>query len=295
MDKLKEKFEEHRKVVIGASIGVLVFVLISVVIVSVRTSLEEKQEEQQQIEQEQAQQQTMSENEKKAQEELNDTQKDQVGKYSEDIQKELAMLKANVWQDSSEKNFVTFGDNFFVESDKDSNGNANTEGTTFVVEDMYEEQLNDLGIQGTFTTLSVSLADGTKGTISVKFVDYTQKAGGVDTKQYSISSNLFKTTQTFTRAKAADVVKIEGLTEDALPFIGNRTDELTQKINDYCSVNQPTTTVVTFSGAVSVSTSQYTYVTNFVCNDKSGTKIQVIYQYKDGNLFINEGSSYATN
>ena len=293
IENIKIVIKEHKGLVIAGVVAVVLFIIASIAIVQVRGYYQAKEiEEQTRLEQENK----TDDNAKKADQELSSSQKEKIANYSEEIKEVLATLKANIWNDSSEKAYIKFGENYFLDGKKEQYNQSNQNGTPFVVLTLYKQNLSEVGASGTLTSIAIEQSDGKKGIINLKKIDVYGTGSGANNKttEYAISSDLFSSSNSYTRTSASDYINVVYEESKIGQYCNNRFNDLETVISEWCSLNQPSVTEVTFGGVVSVDYTINTNILEFYCNNKSATEIQVFYKFDEDKLYINEGGQYAT-
>lgn len=288
IDKIKDNLIEHKKVIIATITCIFVFVLMSIIIVNVRIGLEEQAK---QDEFNSRDNQEVDNNKVKAMEELNDNQKKLIDGYSDDVKECLSILKANIWNDNSDKNYVIFGDNYFIDSKKGSDNKASSEGTPFVV-NAYKKETSNEGSNATeIMSLSIETSENDRSILTLKRIK-KQGVSGNTTKDYAINCDLFMSSSDYRRVDTADFLNVDGLNDEVLNFINKDEAGLISAIKEYCSLNQPSVTKVSFNGIIYVDLAQKVKVLEFSCNNKSSTQLQIIYSTERKDFSVVEGSGY---
>lgn len=288
IDKIKESFKEYKKAIIVSIACVIIFALISIIIVNVRAELEEQAKQEELNQQEN---QKVDNNKVKAMEELNDNQKKLIDGYSDDVKECLSILKANIWNDNSDKNYVIFGDNYFIDSKKGSDNKASSEGTPFVV-NAYKKETSNEGSNATeIVSLSIETSENDRSILTLKRIK-KQGVSGNTTKDYAINCDLFMSSSDYRRVDTADFLNVDGLNDEVLNFINKDEAGLISAIKEYCSLNQPSVTKVSFNGIIYVDLAQKVKVLEFSCNNKSSTQLQIIYSTERKDFSVVEGSGY---
>lgn len=284
-----EKLKENKKIVRNVLIGILVFLFVTVLILVGKEIYRSQTEKQEQTEYEE----TLTE-EQKVQMELTNEQKTIIENYDNETKEFIAILESAVWCDSEGKNFIRFFENYFTDSNKSSDGQANTDGILFVINKLKKDSFIQNGASAVRWTAVVSTKEA--DTQFLTMTEVTQKnTGGTTTKDYTINSDLFSSKSDYTKVQTADYLEIEGLTEEALSYFGNDKDVLEQTLKDYMGMNYPYVTKLRYSGIVSVCTGENLNYTTFITSSSTNTKtITVAYNTNDKTFKVMEGQNNVT-
>lgn len=277
INNIKDWIQEHKGMLILSAILIVVFVLISIGILNFRHMKEQEFYEQEQQQQEQTSQ---GEEEQQASMSLSDEQLSVANNYDSNTSEVLALLKANVWTDGNEKSYIKFGNNYFVDS-------STKQVKAFVVIANKQDRIQENN--EVITTLSIETSDKQNSIMTVRKRS-VQAVSGTVGYMYTVSCNLFSTSNDYWRTSSADYLQVDIVSDEVLQYINNDKQALISAVTDYCSLNYPTVTKVTFTGVIDIDTSEQVKVINFACNNKANSKIQVVYT-SNNEFYVSEGNN----
>ena len=241
--------------------------------------------------QDEGQQQVEVTQEEKVQQLLTDEQKSKIDAYDENTKSFLAILKACVWCDSSGKNFIQFYDNYFTDSNKQSDNQANTNEIVFIVDTLKKESYSQNGASGVKWTAVVSTNDKSMKFLTLNELTQTYREGNT-AKTYTLTSDIFSSSGEYKKVETADYLEISGLNDTMMAYFGNDKAGLEKALKDYMGVNYPYVTKLTYTGTVSVSTEANLNYTTFITSSSSSSKtITVAYDTQNKKFQVAEGQN----
>lgn len=216
---------------------------------------------------------------------LDDEQKKLYEGYDEQTRNFVNLLAANTWTAQGESRSLTFTDKTFTEAAGQQDGQNEH---TFAVSAYERTEDTESGVNGetkqTVTHNAAILTDD--GTYLITLRQITSTAGS-QSVGWSVTSNAFRYSDSYTLAKASEGLSISGLNSSFSSLIDNRTDELSQAVSDYCSKYYPTATKAEWSKTTALDWESSTVSTSFRLDNASKTDITVVYDMQSGSFAVN--------
>jgi hypothetical protein len=217
-----------------------------------------------------AEQQTSSEQDDQqaeAEAQLTNEQRSKQGKYSNDVQQVLDVLKANLWCTEDKQKLVTFNQTTFTQSTDD--GSSKTVGYVVDAIDTNKEQNTDYTSE--VFTIAVETPDDSF------ILTLTKEDGGDGNFQYFLkSSGLAASGQVYSTVSSNTNIEISTLNQDALQLINNDQEGLEQALRDYSAQYLPATATITWTKSVTIDWENGTVNIPFQF-DSTTAQVQVVY------------------
>lgn len=217
-----------------------------------------------------AEQQTSSEQDDQqaeAEAQLTNEQRAKQGKYSNDVQQVLDVLKANLWCTEDKQKLVTFNQTTFTQRTDD--GSSKTVGYVVDAIDTSKEQNTDYTSE--VFTIAVETPDDSF------ILTLTREEDGDGNFQYFLkSSGLAASGQVFSTVSSNANIEISTLNQDALQLINNDQEGLEQALRDYSAQYLPATATITWTKSVTIDWENGTVNIPFQF-DSTTAQVQVVY------------------
>lgn len=217
-----------------------------------------------------AEQQTSSEQDDQqaeAEAQLTNEQRAKQGKYSNDVQQVLDVLKANLWCTEDKQKLVTFDQTTFTQRTDD--GNSKTVGYVVDAIDTSKEQNTDYTSE--VFTIAVETPDDSF------ILTLTREEDGNGNFQYFLkSSGLAASGQVYSTVSSNANIEISTLNQDAMQLINNDQEGLEQALRDYSAQYLPATATITWTKSVTIDWENGTVNIPFQF-DSTTAQVQVVY------------------
>ena len=217
-----------------------------------------------------AEQQTSSEQDDQqaeAEAQLTNEQRAKQGKYSNDVQQVLDVLKANLWCTEDKQKLVTFDQTTFTQRTDD--GNSKTVGYVVDAIDTSKEQNTDYTSE--VFTIAVETPDDSF------ILTLTREEDGNGNFQYFLkSSGLAASGQVYSTVSSNANIEIGTLNQDAMQLINNDQEGLEQALRDYSAQYLPATATITWTKSVTIDWENGTVNIPFQF-DSTTAQVQVVY------------------
>lgn len=217
-----------------------------------------------------AEQQTSSEQDDQqaeAEAQLTNEQRAKQGKYSNDVQQVLDVLKANLWCTEDKQKLVTFNQTTFTQRTDD--GSSKTVGYVVDAIDTSKEQNTDYTSE--VFTIAVETPDDSF------ILTLTREEDGDGNFQYFLkSSGLAASGQVYSTVSSNANIEISTLNQDAMQLINNDQEGLEQALRDYSVQYLPATATITWTKSVTIDWENGTVNIPFQF-DSTTSQVQVVY------------------
>lgn len=217
-----------------------------------------------------AEQQTSSEQDDQqaeAEAQLTNEQRAKQGKYSNDVQQVLDVLKANLWCTEDKQKLVTFNQTTFTQRTDD--GSSKTVGYVVDAIDTSKEQNTDYTSE--VFTIAVETPDDSF------ILTLTREEDGDGNFQYFLkSSGLAASGQVYSTVSSNANIEISTLNQDAMQLINNDQEGLEQALRDYSAQYLPATATITWTKSVTIDWENGTVNIPFQF-DSTTSQVQVVY------------------
>lgn len=263
LSNITDFIDKHKTTCIVVLVAILVFVSLSFARCS-----------QVQADKAAAEQQASSEQDDRqaeAEAQLSDEQRAKQGKYSNDIQQALDVLKANLWCTEDKQKLVTFDQTTFTQRTDD--GTSKTVGYVVDAIDTSKEQNTDYTSE--VSTIAVETPDDSF------ILTLTKEENGDGNFQYFLkSSGLAASGQVYSTVSSNANIEISTLNQDALQLINNDQKGLEKALRDYSAQYLPATATITWTKSVTIDWENGTVNIPFQF-DSTSAQVQVVYNRSD--------------
>lgn len=202
-----------------------------------------------------------------AEAQLTNEQRAKQGKYSNDVQQVLDVLKANLWCTEDKQKLVTFNQTTFTQRTDD--GSSKTVGYVVDAIDTSKEQNTDYTSE--VFTIAVETPDDSF------ILTLTREEDGDGNFQYFLkSSGLAASGQVYSTVSSNANIEISTLNQDAMQLINNDQEGLEQALRDYSAQYLPATATITWTKSVTIDWENGTVNIPFQF-DSTTAQVQVVY------------------
>lgn len=202
-----------------------------------------------------------------AEAQLTNEQRAKQGKYSNDVQQVLDVLKANLWCTEDKQKLVTFDQTTFTQRTDD--GSSKTVGYVVDAIDTSKEQNTDYTSE--VFTIAVETPDDSF------ILTLTREEDGDGNFQYFLkSSGLAASGQVYSTVSLNANIEISTLNQDAMQLINNDQEGLEQALRDYSAQYLPATATITWTKSVTIDWENGTVNIPFQF-DSTTAQVQVVY------------------
>lgn len=208
-------------------------------------------------------------------------QQELVSSYDDDIREFIGLLSANAWTASGGSKSLSFDESSFTEVD----GGEET-ATSFAISayEVSEDSSTDVNgrTENTVEHRAAILTD--RGTYFLTLREFSSP--GSDDTEWSVTSEAFSNSGSYTRAASAGSVSVTGLNSEIDALFGGRSAELVKAIQDYCAVNYPSATEAKWTSSASLDWSTSTVLTTFTLNNDAESEITATYSTDSGSILV---------
>ena len=202
-----------------------------------------------------------------AEAQLTNEQRAKQGKYSNDVQQVLDVLKANLWCTEDKQKLVTFDQTTFTQRTDD--GSSKTVGYVVDAIDTSKEQNTDYTSE--VFTIAVETPDDSF------ILTLTREEDGDGNFQYFLkSSGLAASGQVYSTVSSNANIEISTLNQDAMQLINNDQEGLEQALRDYSAQYLPATATIIWTKSVTIDWENGTVNIPFQF-DSTTAQVQVVY------------------